>query len=132
MIVLLLQVDSPLPGQEIYWIAGLMAVAIPALFLALIKAKDQLIIDWKGIAEKAAAELTKTIEMLRNISDAVERRGQDSATVAERHSQMLTAMAGEMHKMADSQARIERQVDMLFERGRLEDGRRAKGGDSTS
>src|SRR3954464_13037806 len=104
LMTLFVLADTPLPGQEIYWIAGLMAtVAIPALFVALIKAKDQLATDWKGIAEKAVAELAKTIDALRSITDAVERRGNDTAGTLERHNQIILSMATEMHKIAESQ-----------------------------
>lgn len=128
-IPMLLQIDQPIPGQEIHWVAALLAGAIPVLFWALMKAKDQLIEAYKGIGEKATTELSKTIESLRTINDAVERRGQDTTTAFERQSQLMATMAAEVHRMGECLARIERNVDRIDERDRLGGERRSKGGD---
>lgn len=116
MYIPLLQVDAPVPGREIYWIAGLMVIAIGALFTALLKSNMSLSDAWKGIADKATSELSKTIDSLRTVTDAVEKRGSDTNALIEKNSAMILAIANEIHKISESQARVEQRIEQRLER----------------
>lgn len=111
-------IDTPEPGKEIYWIAGLMAAALVALFWQLLTSKGQQIDDWKIVAKSATAELVKTVDSLRAVTDAVERHGRDTTAALTRNGEAVVGLAGDVRKLTDALVALERRMDRLDASGR--------------
>jgi hypothetical protein len=77
---------GPEPGQELYWIAGLMASAIAALFWQLLKAKDDYAkscVDDKKICMTALDGLNAATSALTN------EMKHENANIARRQEEII-------------------------------------------
>lgn len=114
MLVLLAQIAPPAPDQEPFaWIAALLATACAALFWQLLIRMDRQTEDWKTNARTATAELSKTVDALRAVTDAVDRHGRDTASAIEGNRQALLTLSGDVRKLTDTMSVVDRRLERL-------------------
>ena len=118
LILLMQAIEAPVPGKEIYWIAGLMAVGMGTLFWQLLKTKDDRAGDWKGLAEKSIAELVRSLDAGRQVTDRVERQGNDTIEAMEKTNQILTSMANELQALERRLEKVENKQEWQSQRDR--------------
>jgi len=107
------EITSPEPGQEVYWLLGLLATACGLLFWQLISAKDGRAGDWKGIAEKATTNLEAALASLRAINEAVERTSRDQSAQLERNAARIAETAQEARAIRESLGACDRRLERI-------------------
>lgn len=100
LVLAFMQVNEPEPGQEIYWIAALMAAAIGVVFWQLLKAKDDVCATKDATI---AAERARTVraeaqadQLLRDEAAMKDTIKEQSAIIARAVEVVQQAAAGSL------------------------------------
>lgn len=112
--LLLAQVDAPEPGKEIYWIAGLMAVAIVGLFWEFVKSKNQQIAKGDQREDRLVADAAVFGPTIReqgsavvSLVGAVEKGSEATISIGGR----VDGLTLEVHNLSASVIEMKRSLD---------------------
>lgn len=89
----MMQVEPPTPGQEIYWIAALMATALVAMFWQLVKSKDAACDAERARANRSEGQVDALLKDEAAMKDTIKEQ---SAIIARAVEVVQQAAAGSL------------------------------------